>query len=51
MRSVCGLLAVFAGASAAAAQADDGRKIALIIAISDSGDPGLNPVTGEPMRR
>ncbi len=38
-------------ASSAAPQSDEGRKLALIIAISDYGEPGPNPLTGEPMRR
>lgn len=53
---ICGLVAVFAAprgqaeALSLAPQSDEGRKLALIIAISDYGDPGLSPVTGEPMR-
>lgn len=38
-------------ASSPAPQSGEGRKLALIIAISDYGNPGLNPLTGEPMRR
>lgn len=51
---VRGAVVLFAFASAlalAAPQSDEGRKLALIVAISDYGDPGLNPVTGEPMGR
>ncbi len=39
------------GALAAAPQSDEGRKLALVVAISDYGNPGPNPLTGEPMRR
>lgn len=51
--AVCALVTAVASveASAAAPQSGEGRKLALIIAISDYGDPGLNPLTGEPMRR
>ena len=38
-------------ASSAVPQSDEGRKLALIIAISDYGEPGPNPLTREPMRR
>ena len=38
-------------AFAAVPQSVDGRKLALIVAISDYGEPGPNPLTGEPMRR
>lgn len=51
--STAGLI-VFAALLApthSAGQADEGRKIALIIAISDYGDPGPNPITGKAMRR
>ena len=58
LTSLCGFLAVFsagfghlAAASVAVPQSDEGRKLALVIAISDYGDPGVSPVTGEPMRR
>ena len=37
--------------AATAPQATQGRKLALIIAISDYGEPGPNPLTGESMRR
>jgi len=53
---MCGLLAALATPTGPAEamslppQSDEGRKLALIIAISDYGEPGLNPVTGEPMR-
>lgn len=48
---LCAGIVPVRGASAAAPQSDEGRKLALVIAISDYGEPGPNPITGEPMRR
>jgi hypothetical protein len=53
--ALLGALSVLPGplwsAEVPAPQSGEGGKLALIIAISDYGEPGPNPLTGEPMRR